>query len=613
MESFYGGRQGASLAIKASFQYLSDSKKTAIPGENQSEEYLDPYYGQALNALIGQPDPDPAKEGAPIETLDRAAEILAPQVMRVQFDNHEYKDVWYGEYCIIDTKNKNNKNNGKIYRRTLKQAQVDDERWIGGVAEYIGQIVGPAGPSPILKEIQSVDVTEQQFDNETLSLDDTIYFKDKNGVFKKAKVESNENLYINKLISGDNFIRGDNQEKYTENKQYIQHGAYNWYTIKKYLADDEEERTEIYLGFDVPYYYTEFNAGKSINYAESPVLRPTINVSKDDIIAPFYEKYEIDIPRGITGAYYTNIRIEKTDAESATKYVISPDKIQYNGTTDTYFVKDNDKKVGDGKEYWVADFHWIKPPTELQNNDTSNEQDSTETQATSNEDSLNTEWNFNEIIPNVILCERTDVWITKIYRTTASDEGKYFYIPAEGEDKTPVEMNHLLLQVNNFEHFKTNLMPTVQEEDGQGQVVGQWIDLGCIQNVLNGLYVNGANIEVKHFTDAVPPQSMVELANDALNSAADIDPTLKEKAVPVTIQHMHKENGEDVIDSSEVVVFYYDAEDHSWKELGRLSSSGQGKGVLIFDDNDQEISGNVINLYREAIISSSILSTPWRL
>ena len=115
MESFYGGRQGASLAIKASFQYLSDTKKTIPgPGESQSEEYLDPYYGQALNALIGQPDPDPAKGGAPIETPDRAAEILAPQVMRIQFDNHEYKDVWYGEYCIIDTKNKNNKNNGKI-------------------------------------------------------------------------------------------------------------------------------------------------------------------------------------------------------------------------------------------------------------------------------------------------------------------------------------------------------------------------------------------------------------------------------------------------------------------------------------------------------------------
>lgn len=569
MESFYGGRQGASLAIKASFQYLSDSKKTAIPGENQSKEYLDPYYGQALNALIGQPDPDPAKEGAPIETLDRAAEILAPQVMRVQFDNHEYKDVWYGEYCIIDTKNKNNKNNGKIYRRTLKQAQVDDERWVGGVAEYIGQIVGPAGPSPILKEIQSVNVTEQQFDNETLSLDDTIYFKDKNGVFKKAKVESNENLYINKLISGDNFIRGNNQEKYTENKQYIQHGAYNWYTIKKYLAEDEEERTEIHLGFDIPYYYTEFEGGRGLNYNQPPALEPTINVS-DNIIAPFFEKYKINIPRGITGAYVSNIKIETT--ESSKKY-LKPEDIIYDINTDSYSTpaENSDKWIeGNGKEAWTATFYWIKSPSEENNN-----------------------WT-QQTIPNIYLCERKDTWITNIHRTVLEDKNFFYILTEEESPLKPVEINHLLLQINNYDYFP--IKPTVQEKDND-TVVGEWIDLGCIQEILDGLFIHGMGLTASPETQT--REAGIAAAIEALK---DISP-IPEKGVPVEITYPDG--------SSEVVVFYYDFEEEEWKELGQLSASGQG--TVQIKNGDTIITGNVIYLQNEPIISEDNLSTPWRL
>jgi hypothetical protein len=60
-----------------------------------------------------------------------------------------YTDVWYGELCIIDTDNKMNPNNGKLYRRTLKQSDnkfvnTEDTRY----AEYIGQIVGPSGGIP---------------------------------------------------------------------------------------------------------------------------------------------------------------------------------------------------------------------------------------------------------------------------------------------------------------------------------------------------------------------------------------------------------------------------------------------------------------------------------
>ena len=53
-----------------------------------------------------------------------------------------YKTVNYDEYIIIDTENKNNQDNGKIYRRGY-----DYNNDMGG-AIYEGQIVGPSGPAP---------------------------------------------------------------------------------------------------------------------------------------------------------------------------------------------------------------------------------------------------------------------------------------------------------------------------------------------------------------------------------------------------------------------------------------------------------------------------------
>jgi len=44
----------------------------------------------------------------------------------------------YGEYVIIDTFDKNNPDNGKVFRRGINTGDL-------GGAEYIGQIVGPQG------------------------------------------------------------------------------------------------------------------------------------------------------------------------------------------------------------------------------------------------------------------------------------------------------------------------------------------------------------------------------------------------------------------------------------------------------------------------------------
>ena len=53
-----------------------------------------------------------------------------------------YSEVHYNEYVLINTDNKNDPDNGKLYRRGY-----DYQNDMGG-AEYIGQIVGPSSGTP---------------------------------------------------------------------------------------------------------------------------------------------------------------------------------------------------------------------------------------------------------------------------------------------------------------------------------------------------------------------------------------------------------------------------------------------------------------------------------
>ena len=72
---------------------------------------------------------------------------------------NEYQNVWYHEFCIVDTPNKNDKDNGKIYQRGL-----DYSNDMGG-AIYKGQIVGSTSGTPLFQLNTIKEVTDK-----TLSL-----------------------------------------------------------------------------------------------------------------------------------------------------------------------------------------------------------------------------------------------------------------------------------------------------------------------------------------------------------------------------------------------------------------------------------------------------------
>ena len=57
----------------------------------------------------------------------------------------DYTQCWYGESLIISTKNLNDPDNGKIYRRGLDYTNEQ-----GGLV-YVAQIVGPSSGTPIMQ------------------------------------------------------------------------------------------------------------------------------------------------------------------------------------------------------------------------------------------------------------------------------------------------------------------------------------------------------------------------------------------------------------------------------------------------------------------------------
>lgn len=355
MESFYGGRQGASIVIKARFKYITDQQKN---NNNENSSYIDPYYDIALTALT-------TGESAISETDAKA--ILAPDTMTVQLNDPSYTNVWYNEYCIIDSDNKNNTNNGKIYRRTLKS--VNDEDPVGSVAEYIGQIVGPAGSSPQLGDVVSVSALTQKFntDKGNLNIDDVLTYIGEQRTIDGELVEKwtiakgdgfDPPMKIRPLISGTNLIPGNTQT----NGVYVQQGNYGWYNIRKNTSDTDTSL--VYLGFDIPYYVTEFENGNVLSYAETATtVTKTINTGQTPT-APFYEKYQINVPRGVPGAWIDNLQWVTTS--SANQYhslssLIYEAPSQANEWTDSWSIPNNTAKpsININTSVWICDFHWF--------------------------------------------------------------------------------------------------------------------------------------------------------------------------------------------------------------------------------------------------------------
>lgn len=308
-----------------------------------------------------------------------------------------YTNVWYGEYVIIDTPNKNDKENGLIYRRGLN---FNDGH---GGAIRVGQIVGPSSGTPYFQMLNLESVKQEKKDAQTDGVTSYLRFpvdKDGDGM-ADAKTDESGNaipgvetsdtpsdeiglLEFNHIVDSSRALPKEYRPttntsplvpgKYSEDNgdpAYNDSIKYTWVNVRK---DNADEDSWFYVGFEIPYLVHEFETHKVSPYTEGKI---DDNTSIDEVDAnehPFYQKWDIGIPKGVKGDTVRNIRVVALSGEYKGK-IYTQDAIAVN-TDGSGKVDFKDKYTYDfeeadyGKQIYVYDFYWydnLESPTLSEN------------------------------------------------------------------------------------------------------------------------------------------------------------------------------------------------------------------------------------------------------
>lgn len=326
MESFYGGRQGASFVIVKRFDGLD------IP-ENTYYKYK--CFAQDADGLFYVPLIEKTNDnymtylhwgvipcdGVTIVTsasgvVSDPLDLEYQEGMRQHFakGGATTSEVNYGEYVIIDTiagrGEYSNPDNGKVYRRGMNYDYNATTNPLCG-AEYIGQIVGPKGDAPEL----AMDTVQTVLDN--------------NGIMKSYTPQEGD--------SEDGIVPGRYYDD-DDNEVYNDVIDYAWATVRDAFGNI----IGCMIGFTFPYlvpemsgsartpYYTQEDydegriadaslIGHIIPYTADFNLFVDNGLSTDDRDPdhgdtghPFFRKWKISIPKGVKGDTETNLEIYPT-------------------------------------------------------------------------------------------------------------------------------------------------------------------------------------------------------------------------------------------------------------------------------------------------------------
>lgn len=234
--------------------------------------------------------------------------------------------VQYGEHVIINTEDKNNSNNGALYRRGY-----DYNNSMGG-AIYVGTIVGPSGKAPMF-ELTTIENIKE------------ITSKDSD------EVRQGEGAWN---ISNKSLVPGKTDSKFNDDI------AWSYITIRDQYGTD----TTAWVGIKIPYHVIEMDAQSVSAYhnrdKETADFKNVNLVERDDDQAhPFYSHWSVRIPKGIKGDALKNFRVVEAN-----------DAIQdYEGKTDDinnhrkilvydYYCYDT-KENGEPKTLYLGDFNMI--------------------------------------------------------------------------------------------------------------------------------------------------------------------------------------------------------------------------------------------------------------
>lgn len=240
----------------------------------------------------------------------------------------QYTEVNYGEHVIIDTKNKNDSDNGKIYKRGYEYSND-----LGG-AIYIGQVVGPSGIAPAL---ELKNYSEMKTVTGGMSPEE-----------KKINHWTDGELTINT----NDLIPGKEQSgSYNDSIKWIS------YTIR--TTDNTD--AVAYIGFQIPYTYIEATSASTTPYDTNGQYKDKLAVYRDDDLKhPFYRKFHFVIPKGIKGDTIKNLRtVTVTENLQVEGYNVTADKIGKEILVYTYYNYDK-QKDGIPKNIYLGDYNVIK-------------------------------------------------------------------------------------------------------------------------------------------------------------------------------------------------------------------------------------------------------------
>ena len=227
-----------------------------------------------------------------------------------------YEDVRYDEYVIIDTPNKDNADNGKIFKRGYSYT---DE--MGG-AQYLGQIVGPSGAAANLI------------------------------------LDTYENVSEMEVPEGSSYKAGTGEYAPTENLVPGKDGdVYNDSIKWAYCSIKDANSTEVnaYIGFTFPYPVLEIEG-----LSTSPYDKTNLVTRVDDQTHPFYQKIQVKIPGGIKGDSIKNFRVMTAD-DTVQSYEGQQDDIDNQRQILVYdYVTYEDSPDGTSASLYIGDFNMIK-------------------------------------------------------------------------------------------------------------------------------------------------------------------------------------------------------------------------------------------------------------
>lgn len=238
----------------------------------------------------------------------------------------EYTAVHFDQHVMINTVNKNDPDNGKIYRRGY-----DFNNDMGG-AEFVGTIVGPAGHAPM---IQLATIAE---------------------VRRKAAEEG----YEERRSSGSYSVTGANLVPGKKTDGTF-NDAITWECCS--IRNENDEDSTAYIGFTFPYTVIDVEASTIEPYIGGKYADVSGAYRNDDYMHPFYEQWHLDIPKGVKGDAFKNLKVQIADMsiepyEGQAEDINNQEKV----IVYEYYCYD-EYKNGAPKKYYLGDYNVIKDIT----------------------------------------------------------------------------------------------------------------------------------------------------------------------------------------------------------------------------------------------------------